>query len=98
MYENLAHDWHTIFIKIEVKIDNSRKKKHSHWFVEITNGEKRKRKYLPTQEKAYAYKKELEQPFLVGTDEDAPVDKIRLSTNNKKMLNNLWCVMPDLKR
>ena len=77
-------------MKIEVKIDNSRKKKgHSYWFVELTIGGKRKRKYLPTREKAYAYKQELEKPFLQGTDEDAPIDKIRLSVIFKKHIEQL---------
>lgn len=84
-------------MKFRVFIDQAKKKKgESYWCVELTLGGKRKRKYLPTREKAYAYKKELEKPFLEGTDEDAPIDKIRLSVIFKNILNNLWSVVPDL--
>jgi integrase len=74
---------------IEVKFSNSRKKNgHSPWVVEINIG-KRKRKYFPTREKAYAYRKEVLQPFQDGTDEDSPVEQIRVSTVFKKHIDRL---------
>jgi integrase len=77
-------------MKIRVFIDQAKKKKgESSWCVELTLGNKRKRKYLPTREKAYAYKKELETPFLQGITEESAPEDIRLSVILKMHIDGL---------
>ncbi len=61
--------------------------KHS-WCVE-TNIGKRKRKYFKTRTEAYAYKNELYQYMLEGTDESSSAEHILLSTALSKHLANL---------
>ncbi len=72
---------HPKFMNIRVYIDQKKRKLgKSAWCVELYLGGKRKRKYLSTREKAYAYKKEIEKPFLQGTDEKSAPEQIRVST------------------
>ena len=76
-------------MKIIVRLDQNRRKNgHAPWLVE-TNLGKRKRKYFKTRSEAYEYKREFEQPFLDGLDENSPSGNMRLSTALFKHIKNL---------